>query len=508
MFACLFMLSCADDSWKQELEDIKAELANQKQLIEALQQNSTITGIEQGNGQYTIKFSDGQAITLTNGKTPIITIGENGNWFIDGVDTGKPSKGEDGANGADGSNGTNGEDGTDGTNGTDGKTPTIEIGVNGNWIINGTDTEVKAEGVDGNDAPQITHIIDKKNEIIFYFSDNTFITAKKQSEIYNTINYFSVNVMLDNPFNSSINSTYNYDKDYCLLLLPENHTSRSNPLKLVVFYHGSGEPVYENKSSIENSRTANFFLKCGYAVLAVNGLPEKYAKNNELSYGRPVGNWMATESGIKAVNYVIENFNIKNEIYVYGLSQGGMTAENFIDFSNFNIKCVVLDSPAISMKYSQLDITSAIKNIEHFYGFNSKQNFKIENVLGCDPFTRNVNIHESLENYIISNNIIDQEELNKILSVRHHDIPLKVYLGNKDMTCKPYVSQVFVKQIQNYGAIAEYEMFDNVGHCVDMYSETIGNIINNNKKYEVSKAVYDMAFWFYRFGGYEPTILE
>ena len=106
MFACLFMLSCADDSWKQELEDIKAELANQKQLIEALQQNSTITGIEQGNGQYTIKFSDGQAITLTNGKTPIITIGENGNWFIDGVDTGKPSKGEDGADGADGSIGT------------------------------------------------------------------------------------------------------------------------------------------------------------------------------------------------------------------------------------------------------------------------------------------------------------------------------------------------------------------------------------------------------------------
>ena len=177
MFACLFMLSCADDSWKQELEDIKAELANQKQLIEALQQNSTITGIEQGNGQYTIKFSDGQAITLTNGKTPIITIGENGNWFIDGVDTGKPSKGEDGADGADGSIGTNGEDGTDGTNGTDGKNPTIEIGVNGNWIINGTDTEVKAEGVDGKDAPNIISILNNPNELVFIFSDNSSITV-------------------------------------------------------------------------------------------------------------------------------------------------------------------------------------------------------------------------------------------------------------------------------------------------------------------------------------------
>lgn len=181
MLACLFMLSCADDSWKQELEEIKAELANQKQLIEALQQNSTITDIEQGDGQYTIKFSDGQAITLTNGKTPIITIGENGNWFIDGVDTGKPSKGEDGANGTDGENGedgndgSDGEDGTDGSNGSDGKTPTIEIGANGNWIINGTDTGIQAEGIDGEDAPYITSILNTENKLSFIFSDGTII---------------------------------------------------------------------------------------------------------------------------------------------------------------------------------------------------------------------------------------------------------------------------------------------------------------------------------------------
>lgn len=95
----VFMFSCEDDRWKQELENIKTELANQKQLIEALQQSSTVTNIEQGDGQYTINFSDGQSITLSNGKTPIITIGDNGNWYIDGVDTGKPSQGHDGTNG-------------------------------------------------------------------------------------------------------------------------------------------------------------------------------------------------------------------------------------------------------------------------------------------------------------------------------------------------------------------------------------------------------------------------
>ena len=149
----IFMLSCADDSWKQELEEIKAELANQKALIEALQQNTIITSIEQGEGKYTIHFSDGQSITLSNGKTPIITIGENGNWFINGVDTDKPSQGN---------------------NGTNGQTPTIEIGENGNWIINGIDTGIKAE-IKDNGITDITFIININNELVIYFNDGTTV---------------------------------------------------------------------------------------------------------------------------------------------------------------------------------------------------------------------------------------------------------------------------------------------------------------------------------------------
>ena len=49
--------------------------------------------------------------------------------------------------GADGKDGQNGKDGVDGQ---DGATP--EIGDNGNWYINGTDTGVKAAGVNGVDG--------------------------------------------------------------------------------------------------------------------------------------------------------------------------------------------------------------------------------------------------------------------------------------------------------------------------------------------------------------------
>lgn len=168
----VFMFSCEDDRWKQELENIKTELANQKQLIEALQQSSTVTNIEQGDGQYTINFSDGQSITLSNGKTPIITIGENGNWYIDGIDTGNPSQGNDGTNG---------------------DTPSIEIGGNGNWIINGNDTGIKAEGIDGSDAPYIKSIAIIYNAFYFYFSDgnNIIVPIKPTNNLLNTKNLFN-----------------------------------------------------------------------------------------------------------------------------------------------------------------------------------------------------------------------------------------------------------------------------------------------------------------------------
>ena len=61
---------------------------------------------------------------------PTVTIGDNGNWFVNGVDTGKKAVGQDG------------KDGKDGTS--------VTIGENGNWIIDGVDTGKKAEGKDGN----------------------------------------------------------------------------------------------------------------------------------------------------------------------------------------------------------------------------------------------------------------------------------------------------------------------------------------------------------------------
>ena len=128
------------------------------------------------NGNWWVNGEDtGVPATGEDGKpghTPEITIGDNGNWYIDGEDTGMPSRGEAGPDGKPGhtpevtigDNGNwyidgvdtgkpaRGPQGDDGEKGEDGDMPDITIGDNGNWYINGEDTGKPAQGPQGDDG--------------------------------------------------------------------------------------------------------------------------------------------------------------------------------------------------------------------------------------------------------------------------------------------------------------------------------------------------------------------
>lgn len=113
---------------------------------------------------------------------PTVEIGANGNWYINGEDTGVPARGKDGQNGQDGrdghtptitigengnwfvdgvdtghkAQGPKGDKGEDGENGKDGKTPIVTIGQNGNWYIDGVDTGKPSRGKDGDNGLSVT----------------------------------------------------------------------------------------------------------------------------------------------------------------------------------------------------------------------------------------------------------------------------------------------------------------------------------------------------------------
>ncbi|NKI26402.1 DUF5074 domain-containing protein [Arenibacter sp. 6A1] len=173
------LLSQEQQALKEEQELQAALLKNYETLLNALQNKLTVDSVEDNVDGYTIIFSDGSTVDLTNGHTPVFSLADNGNWLIDGKDSGIKATGE---------------------NGLDGQTPEITI-VEGYWYINGENTGVKAEatdgtngnnGADGNDgenAPSITGIVVEDGNMIFKFSNDTQITVPMEETA--TIEYTS-----------------------------------------------------------------------------------------------------------------------------------------------------------------------------------------------------------------------------------------------------------------------------------------------------------------------------
>ncbi len=113
--------SCKDydddiEALNQRVEAVET-LVNQLQT--QIQNGAVITNVTSTDNGVTVTLSNGNSFTLTNGTNgvdgvdgkpgSVVTIGENGNWFIDGEDTGLPSRGEQGPQGEQGEQGPAGE---------------------------------------------------------------------------------------------------------------------------------------------------------------------------------------------------------------------------------------------------------------------------------------------------------------------------------------------------------------------------------------------------------------
>lgn len=143
------------------------------------------TSSENGVDTYTITYSDGHTdiFTVTNGKdgaigaqgvagkdghTPTITIGVNGHWYVDGVDTGYNAIGVPGAGGAQGEKGDKGDKGDQGEAGQQGPKGDTGVSVvstrideNGHLICTMSDgTEIDAGKVKNVDKHEVRFHVD------------------------------------------------------------------------------------------------------------------------------------------------------------------------------------------------------------------------------------------------------------------------------------------------------------------------------------------------------------
>ena len=204
-------------------KQMNTNISSLQKIVDALQDNLSISKVEQISDGYIIYFSDGSTATIKNGKdsgdAPVIGVKQDTDgcyyWTLDGEwltdEKGNKVKaqgtdGKDGIDGEDGNDGVDGEDGVDGTNGKDGKdgiTPQLKI-ENGRWMLSmdngktwtdigqatgadGKDGEDGADGTDGEDGVDgkdgtngiFKSVTEDDDNVYFTLEDDSVITIPK-----------------------------------------------------------------------------------------------------------------------------------------------------------------------------------------------------------------------------------------------------------------------------------------------------------------------------------------
>ena len=195
-------------------KQMNTNISSLQKIVDALQDNLSISKVEQISDGYIIHFSDGSTATIKNGKdsgdAPVIGVKQDTDgcyyWTLDGEwltdEKGNKVKaqgtdGKDGVDGEDGNDGIDGEDGVDGTNGKDGKdgiTPQLKI-ENGRWMLSmdngktwtdigqatGADGADGEDGVDGKDGTNgiFKSVTEDNDNVYFTLEDDSVITIPK-----------------------------------------------------------------------------------------------------------------------------------------------------------------------------------------------------------------------------------------------------------------------------------------------------------------------------------------
>jgi hypothetical protein len=118
--AFVTVTSCKD--YDDDITNLQDQITSLQTTVDAINgSGKIIESVTSTANGVVITLKDGQSYTITNGTNgadgadgSVVTIGENGNWFIDGVDTGLAAQGPAGAPGEKGETGETGAPGADG----------------------------------------------------------------------------------------------------------------------------------------------------------------------------------------------------------------------------------------------------------------------------------------------------------------------------------------------------------------------------------------------------------
>lgn len=244
-------------------------------------------------------------------------------------------------------------------------------------------------------------------------------------------------------------------QDNGFLILPDSYSQTGTPTRLVINCHGAGGTVTTDDSQVEHQILTGYLLANGYAVMDVNGLPDRYAAEFGIDIRNNIGSPIATDSYVTAYHYCMERFNFLPDVFVHGGSMGGISSTNLVLSGRIPVIaqtgfCPVLDTyneiflhpwsgglpkTALGLLYS-LDRDDAGEWL-----------YREEKILGCNPMA----------------------------SEKVHPCPLLFCHCANDPTVNPQITQAYIARAKAQGVEAELLLLPEGKHEPQLYGEPVAN---------------------------------
>lgn len=262
--------------------------------------------------------------------------------------------------------------------------------------------------------------------------------------------YFTVNVNQSNPETSSqednIISETLFSSVECVLKLPTNYSPNGKPTPLIMHCHGTGQSVTSNSNSID---ALDYMLENGYAVFDVNG-SMSYGEET-FTKGMTLGSPRTLEAYYKAFQYILENYNVEDKIYVTCKSAGGLSALNFANRYPHSVKVLGLCYPVTDL-YNQAWLNPWVDDVktklasEYFFNDLTGATYEGDKVKGFNPFETTI-----------------------------PSMPIKIWHGTGDTIVNHQYSVDYINRVKNNGGYGVIRLMEGHGHSMGS-GENIYNV--------------------------------
>ena len=244
-----------------------------------------------------------------------------------------------------------------------------------------------------------------------------------------------------------------------VIALPKTYTPNGEPCRLLLFAHGSSGNVtdtewYNNKSSFINDFIP-FWLSQGYAVFDCNAVPDGEARlsNGASTLSNPVGLPDNMQAYLKSYEYIVNNYNVKPQMYVWACSAGGPVPLNFL-FMRSGIIAAIAECGGI------LDIKDEIWGQSHQYPSDHKPD--LAKRLGFDDVSGNTWEHDKAD---IWNPYSRIKEIDGKQYAFGFNAPIYILHGTNDTVLYQFEKRnTFADALINGGSICSIKWYDGFTH--------------------------------------------